>query len=117
MKIKVSITAMILMGVSTGAWAAGDDDAEATIRLMGTAEAELPDAVTKQISLPKDLIDAEDQVAAVERAKKGHDKANERHESRCGPRARCGNVREDKGNARESRPCGGRTPRPAESPG
>ena len=82
MKIKVSIAAMILMGVSAGAWADGDD-AEATIRLMGTAEAELPDAVTKKISLPDHLlVESDDQVAAVENAKKGHDKANERLEKR-----------------------------------
>ena len=83
MKIRVSIAAMILMAVSTGAWAAGDDDAEATIRLMGTAEAELPDAVTKTITLPDHLlVESDDQVAAVEKAQKGHDKANERHEKR-----------------------------------
>ena len=83
MKIKVSITAMILMGVSTGAWATGDDDAEATIRLMGTAEAGLPDAVTKTIELPPHLrVESDDQVAAVEKARKGHDKANERHDKR-----------------------------------
>ena len=83
MNIKVSITAMILMGVSTGAWATGDDDAEATIRLMGTAEAELPDAVTKTIELPEHLrVGGDDQVAAVENAKKGLDKANERHDKR-----------------------------------
>ena len=78
MKIKVSITAMILMGVSTGAWATGDDDAEATIRLMDTAEAELPGAVMKTITLPKALqVNAEDQAETVDKAK-GHDKANER---------------------------------------
>ena len=78
MKIRVSITAMILMGVSTGAWATGDDDAEATIRLMGTAEAELPDAVIKTITLPKHLqVNAENQADTVDKAK-GHDKANER---------------------------------------
>ena len=84
MKIKVSIAAMVLMGVSTGAWAAGDD-AEATIRLMGTAEAELPDTVTKQISLPDHLrVDGDDQVTAVDKAKQanGHEKANERHDKR-----------------------------------
>lgn len=69
---------MALMGVSTGAWA-GDDGAEATIRLMGTAEAELPGAVTKTISLPEHLaVESDDQVAAVDKAKNGHDKANER---------------------------------------
>ena len=82
MKIKLSITAMILMGVSTGAWATGDDGAEATIRLMGTAEAERPDAVTKTISLPAHLtVEGDDQLATVEKAK-GHEKANERHDKR-----------------------------------
>lgn len=75
--------AVLLMGVSAGAWAADDDGAEATIRLMGTAEAERPDAVTKTITLPPHLmVEGEDQVAAVEKAKKGHDKANERLDKR-----------------------------------
>jgi hypothetical protein len=78
MRPKILIPALItLMSVSAGAWAA-DDDGEATIRLMGTAEAELPGAVTKTISLPDHLtMEGEDQVAAVEKAKKGHDTANE----------------------------------------
>ena len=43
MKTKILIPALIaLMGVSAGAWADDDDDgAEATIRLMDVAEAEL----------------------------------------------------------------------------
>jgi len=84
MKTKASIAALVvLMGVSTGAWATGDDGAEATIRLMGTAEAERPEAVTKTISLPPHLtVDGDDQVATVENAKNGHDKANERHDKR-----------------------------------
>jgi hypothetical protein len=70
--------AVALMGVSAGAWAADDDGAEATIRLMDTAEAELPDAVTKTISLPEHLrLQSTDQAATVDKAK-GHDKANER---------------------------------------
>jgi hypothetical protein len=74
--------AVALMGVSAGAWAADDDGAEATIRLMGTAEADLPDAVTKQIALPDHLrLQDADQAATVDKAK-GHDKANERHEKR-----------------------------------
>jgi hypothetical protein len=81
MKSKLLIAAaVLLMGVSAGAWA--DDGAEATIRLMGTAEAERPDAVTKKISLPDHLlVKSEDQVATVEKAK-GHDKANERLDKR-----------------------------------
>ena len=82
MKSKLLIPAAVaLMGVSAGAWAADDDGAEATIRLMDAAEAGLPDAVTKTISLPKDLIvDGDDQVSTVNQAK-GHEKANERLEN------------------------------------
>jgi len=70
------------MGVSAGAWADDDDGAEATIRLMGTAEAERPDAVTKTIILPAHLmVEGDDQVATVDKAK-GHDKANERLDKR-----------------------------------
>ena len=84
MKNKVLIPAAIaLMVVSADARAADDDGAEATIRLMGTAEAELPDAVTKKIELPDHLrLPEEDQVSAVEKAKKGHDNANERLDRR-----------------------------------
>ncbi len=83
MQSKILIPAAIaLMGVGASAWATDDDDAEATIRLMGTAEAELPDAVIKQISLPDHLrLEAKDQAATVDEAR-GHDKANERHEKR-----------------------------------
>jgi hypothetical protein len=43
----------------SSAWAqddAGGDEAETTIRLMGAAEAELPDAVTKEIALPDSFL-------------------------------------------------------------
>jgi len=74
--------AVLLMGVSAGAWADDDDGAEATIRLMGTAEAERPDAVTKTITLPAHLmVEGDDQVATVDKAK-GHDKANDRLDKR-----------------------------------
>ena len=79
MNSKVLIPAAIaLMSVSAGAWAADDDDGEATIRLMGTAEAEDSRGVTKTISLPKHLlVEGADQVAAVEKAKGGHEIAND----------------------------------------
>lgn len=82
MNSRILIPAIVaLMGVSVGAWAADDDDGEATIRLMGTAEAELPGAVTKTITLPDHLlVKREDQAASVEKAK-GHDKANQRLEN------------------------------------
>ena len=84
-----------MMAASAGAWAADDDGAEATIRLMGTAEAELPDAVTKQISLPDHLLlEEQDQVTAVDKAKQGHDKANERHEKRNSGLTKADSVRE-----------------------
>ena len=60
-----------------GVWAQEEDtsdDAETTIRLMGEAEAELPDAVTRDIVLPDAVgMDRE----AVENAQRGLDTANE----------------------------------------
>ena len=79
-KVTLIFATTVLLVSGTG-WAA--DDAEATIRLMGIAEAELPDAVTKHITLPEHLLlETEDQVAAVEKAEKGLEKANERHARR-----------------------------------
>lgn len=70
------LSATLLLGSSI-AWAADDSDtaeAELTIRLMGAADAELPEAVTKEISLPEAV--TEDS-AAVENAAKGLETANE----------------------------------------
>lgn len=64
------------------AWAQSDgdeDEAEITIRLMGTADAELPDAVTDQIALPESL---REDSAAVENAQFGIDTANENRQRR-----------------------------------
>ena len=56
-----------------------DDVAESTIRLMGAAEAELPDAVTKDIKLPPSLgVDSQ----AVENANRGQQRAQENRERR-----------------------------------
>ena len=79
MTLILATTALLASG---GGWAA--DDAEATIRLMGKAEAELPDAVTREITLPEHLLAAkpEDQAATLERAEKGLEKANERNAHR-----------------------------------
>ena len=68
----------LLLGANV-AWAEDGDEAESTIRLMGAAEAQLPEAVTKQISLPAAV--AEDS-AAVEKAARGLDKANENRQRR-----------------------------------
>jgi len=69
-------TCTALLTFSFGSALAQDDgaDAETTIRLMGAAEAELPDAVTKEIALPESVpVDT----AAVERAANGLATANE----------------------------------------
>lgn len=50
------------------------DSSEATIRLMGNAEAELPDAVTKEISLPEHLAE---NANALDNSAKGLSTANE----------------------------------------
>lgn len=79
-KVTLILATTTLLASGSG-WAA--DDAEATIRLMGKAEAELPDAVTKEITLPEHLLlETEDQVAAVEKAAEGLAKAHERHARR-----------------------------------
>jgi len=54
--------------------ASATDPAESTIRLMGAAEAELPEAVTKEIMLPPAAIENS---AAVERAERGSETASE----------------------------------------
>jgi hypothetical protein len=81
-KTWTTVAIVVLLAASAGSWAA--DDAEATIRLMGNAEAELPDAVTREITLPEHLLaaDPEDRVATVEKAEKGLEKANERNAHR-----------------------------------
>ena len=73
---------MALLVSAGNAWTQDSDDtedAEATIRLMGAAEAELPDAVTKEISLP-DAVG--DDSAAVKNAARGLETANENRQRR-----------------------------------
>ncbi len=76
-----SVLAAALLLAASPAWSAddGDDRAESTIRLMATAEAELPDAVTKEITLPAAV--AEDS-AAVENAARGLGTAKENRQRR-----------------------------------
>lgn len=73
------LAAATLLLSAAGTVNAEEDAAEATIRLMGEAEAELPAAVTKSIELPARLLDApkEEQVKAVEKAEKGLASAKE----------------------------------------
>ena len=113
--------AMLLTGGNS--WAA--DDAEATIRLMGQAEAELPDAVTKEIALPNHLLapDTEDQDAVVGKAENGLAKANERQAHREQGQDQAAEARERnaemKEGAKENRESRGRSedhPTPPETP-
>lgn len=121
-KVTLIFATTVLLVSGTG-WAA--DDAEATIRLMGNAEAERPDAVTKQITLPEHLLlETEDQVAAVEKAEKGLAKANERHARReqgqdqaaearehaAEMQEKAKNNREQRGRSKDDRPTPPETP-------
>lgn len=76
-KMIICCTALLLS--ANVAWAQDDGAAESSIRLMGAAEAELPEAVTKEITLPAAV--AEDK-AAVENAARGLEKANENRQRR-----------------------------------
>jgi len=122
-KTWTAVAIVVLLAASAGSWAA--DDAEATIRLMGEAEAELPDAVTREITLPEHLLaaDPEDQVAAVEKAEKGLTKANERQAHREKGQDQAAEARERsiemKEKAKENRENRGRSedhPEPPETP-
>lgn len=72
---------LLMLGVNAGYAqdSDADDEIESTIRLMGEAEAELPDAVTKEISLPAAAIENS---AAVEKAVNGLQNANANRERR-----------------------------------
>ena len=53
----VLIGVVVLLTGYTSAWSQEDEEnAEATIRLMGAAEAVLPDAITKEIALPESVV-------------------------------------------------------------
>ena len=121
-KVTLIFATTVLLVSGTG-WAA--DDAEATIRLMGNAEAERPDAVTKQITLPEHLLlETKDQVSAVEKAEKGLAKANERHARReqgqdqaaearehaAEMQEKAKNNREQRGRSKDDRPTPPETP-------
>ncbi len=96
MKLRVVAFSLSLALTGSQCWADDPTESEATIRLMGNAEAALPDAVTKEIKLPAHLLEADvdDQVAAVEKAEKGLAKANERNEHRDNGQSQADEARE-----------------------
>jgi hypothetical protein len=76
-KMIICCTALLL-GANV-AWALDGDEAESTIRLMGAADADLPKAVTKEITLPEAASEDSAAVANTEREMKT---ANENREQR-----------------------------------
>ncbi len=115
------VTSTALLLGSGVAWTADNDSAESTIRLMGVAEAELPDAVTKEISLPAAVVEDS---AAVDKAAKGLAKANENRERREKGLSQAEEARErradmanDAQNNRESRGRSEDHPEPPKDPG
>ena len=79
----VTLTAAALLLFSSAGWTA-DDDSEATIRLMGAAEADEPTAVTKELAIPTHLMQAsqEAQDRAVKNAEQGLQNAAQRGEKK-----------------------------------
>lgn len=76
----LSVTGLALLFTAGAVFAQEDEgDLEGTIRLMGEAEAELPDAVTREIALP-DNIDVD--AAAVDASADGLATANEARQNR-----------------------------------
>jgi len=118
-KMLICYTALLLS--ANVAWALDGDDAESTIRLMGNAEAELPDAVTKEITLPAA---ASEDSAAVDHSKHGMKTANENKQRREAGLAQADEARDRgadmAGEAQDNRENRGRSedhPEPPENPG
>ena len=118
-KMTICCTALLLS--ANVAWAEDGDEAESTIRLMGAAEAELPEAVTKEISLPAA---ATEDSTAVENAARVHDKANKNRQRREEGLSQADEARErssdradDAHNNRENRERSEDRPQPPDNPG
>jgi hypothetical protein len=107
-KMIICYTALLLS--ANVAWALDGDEAESTIRLMGAAEAALPEAVTKEITLPAAV--TEDS-AAIEKATRGMDTANENRQRREAGLAQADEARERRSDradeARDNRENRGRS--------
>lgn len=118
-KMIICCTALLL-GANV-AWALDGDEAESTIRLMGAAEAELPDAVTKEITLPEA---ASEDSAAVDNTERKMKTANENRQRRENGLAQADEARERGANraneAQDNRENRGRSedrPEPPDDPG
>lgn len=86
LRILLALALVLGTGQALGQDADPDDAMEATMRLMGKAEAELPDAVTKEIKLPDSLLTRNPDSPAIknenEDGAKGHETANANRERR-----------------------------------
>ena len=83
MKIRHLVLATFVLASGTVYGQDSDgDEMEATMRLMGNAEAELPDAVIKTIELPEALLTKHPDSPAIDASADGHGKAAERHARR-----------------------------------
>lgn len=95
MNRKLAWVCVVALTIGYGnAWAQDEmsaDEAETTIRLMEVAEAELPDAVTKEIELPATVLEDS---KAVEKAQHGNETANENRQRRGEGRATAEQARE-----------------------
>ena len=118
-KMIIGCTALLL-GANV-AWALDGDEAESTIRLMGAAEAELPEAVTKEITLPEA---ASEDSAAVANTERGMKTANENRQRRKEGLAKADEARQRNadmaGEAQKNRESRGRSedrPGPPADPG
>jgi hypothetical protein len=104
------ITSAALLLITAASFAQDSDPAESTIRLMGAAEAETPEAVTREISIPDNL--REDH-AAVEKAEQGIATANDNRAKREEGLSRADEARDKGANmaeeARENRETRGRS--------
>ena len=118
---KMIICCTALMLSANVAWAEDGNEAESTIRLMGAAEAALPEAVTKEITLPEAV--AEDAVA-VDNAAQGLETANKNRQRREAGPSQANEARERgaemAGEAQDNRENRGRSedrPEPPVDPG
>jgi len=130
--MKTSITVLIFglvlmfsMGIVLPQETDESDGMEATMRLMGNAEAELPDAVTKEIKLPDSLLEKHPDSPAIADEEtggaKGHETANLNRERREQGLDRAAEAREHAadlaGDAHDNRETRGRSEDRPDPPG
>jgi len=118
-KLIICCTALLL-GANV-AWALDGDEAESTIRLMDAAEAELPEAVTKEITLPEAASEDSAAVTNTEREMKTANKNRQRRKEGLlqadEARERSSNMANEAQDNRESRGRSGDRPEPPVDPG